>query len=470
MTSDNLPIVEKDQMNEQSGEDRATSQHSTIATFPRDFLWGSATAAHQVEGNNRNSDWWDWEQAGRCKNAQRSGDACDQYHRFRDDFALLKELHQNAHRLSIEWARIEPRPAEFDRAELDHYRAVLTALRDLGIEPVVTLHHFTIPRWLAQRGGWANPDVVRLFTRYVTKVVEELGDLVRYWVTINEPNFFAAAAYLQSQFPPGQSNPVTLMRVVANLVRAHGHAYHAIHLLYPEARVGVAHHWRLFDPYHPKRLDRWVAGLRHELFNRAFPRMLVDGVLRFPFGFGQIVPEARDSQDFLGINYYTREFDRFSIERPFDLFAREVVTTATRDACGAEIYPEGFERTLREAAQFGKPILVTENGVADQADELRPAFLVSHLLALHHAMQAGVPVIGYLHWTSLDNFEWNEGYNLRFGLIAVDFATLERRIKPSGHLYAEICRTGSITAEQVNATRQFGADSALSPRIQLKAG
>lgn len=438
------------------------------ASFPQNFLWGSATAAHQVEGNNRNSDWWEWEQAGHCKNGQRSGDACDQYHRFHDDFALLKQLHQNAHRLSIEWARIEPRPGEFDRAEIEHYRAVLTALRELSIEPVVTLHHFTNPIWLTQRGGWANPDVVRLFGRYVSKVVEELGDLVRYWVTLNEPNFYATAAYLQGQFPPARSNPLTLMRVVGNLVRAHGRAYQTIHRLSPKAQVGVAHHWRLFDPYRPNQLDRRVAGLRHTLFNRAFPEMLVDGILRFPFGFGQFVPEARDSQDFFGLNYYTREFDAFSLRRPMDLFAREVVTAAPRDASGSEIYPEGFGRVLREVASFGKPILVTENGVADRSDELRPSFLVSHLLALHRAMQAGVPVIGYLHWTTLDNFEWNEGFSLRFGLIDVDFATQERRIRPSGHLYAEICRTGTVTAEMV-ADVACNRSAPMTPGVQPTA-
>lgn len=424
-----------------------------VATFPRDFLWGSATAAHQVEGNNTNADWWDWEQAGHCKNSQRSGDACDQYRRFRDDFALLRQLHHNAHRLSVEWARIEPQPGEFDPAALDHYRAVLGTLRDVGIEPVVTLHHFTNPRWLASRGGWASPEVVSLFERYVDHIVEALGDLAELWVTINEPNFFATAAYLQGQFPPGQSNPITLARVVGNLVRAHGRAYQAIHQRRPAARVGVAHHWRLFDPYRPVPGDRLVASLRDALFNRAFPRALADGVLSFPFGYGQVIPEARDSQDFFGLNYYTREFDAFDPGRPLDLFAREVVTDAPRDACGAEIYPEGFERVLCEAAGYGKPILVTENGVADQDDELRPAFLVDHLLALHRAMRSGVPVLGYLHWTSLDNFEWVEGFNLRFGLIHVDFATQERRVKPSGRLYAEICRTGTITAEQVARSR-----------------
>lgn len=168
-----------------------------VAAFPRGFLWGSATAAHQVEGNNTNADWWDWEQAGHCKDGQRSGDACDQYHRFRDDFALLRQLHQNAHRLSMEWARIEPHPGQFDHEELEHYRTVLGTLHDFGLEPVVTLHHFTNPRWLASIGGWANPEVVPFFERYVTRVVEALGDLAHYWVTINEPNFFATAAYLQ---------------------------------------------------------------------------------------------------------------------------------------------------------------------------------------------------------------------------------------------------------------------------------
>lgn len=416
-------------------------------SFPRDFLWGTATAAHQVEGNNTNSDWWDWEAAGRVLGGQRSGLACDHYRRFEQDFALLEALDQNAHRLSVEWARIEPRPGEFDRAELAHYRAVLESLRKHGIEPVVTLHHFTNPRWLSARGGWANPEVVARFERYVDRVVEALGDLVRYWVTLNEPNIYALYGYIFGTWPPGIRSLPAAFRVLAHMVRAHGRAYHAIHRRAPDARVGIAHHWHPFDPYRERRLDRWTARLRHEVFNRAFARAVQTGVLRFPLGRGEPAPEARDSQDFFGLNYYSRDVVRFSWRHPHLLFGVDEPVEAPRTAFGWEIYPEGLTRSLLEVAAFGKPVLVTENGVSDRNDELRPAYLVSHLRALHRAMEQGAPVIGYLHWSALDNFEWLEGFTQRFGLIAVDFRTQERRVKPSGELYAAICRTGTVPTE-----------------------
>jgi beta-glucosidase len=426
-------------------------QGGVEASFPSDFLWGTATAPHQVEGNNTDADWWDWEQAGRCRGGQRSGLACDQYRRFREDFALLAQLNQRAHRLGVEWARVEPRPGDFEPAELAHYRTVLATLRQLGIEPVVTLHHFTNPRWLARAGGWDSPAVVGLFERYTARVVDELSDLVRYWVTINEPNVFASYGYALGLWPPGRRDPLAAFRVVANMVRAHGHAYQAIHRRRPDALVGVAHHWRPFEPLRSRSPDRLAAALRNALFNRAFPRALTDGVLRFPLGRGQSVPEARGSQDFFGLNYYTRERVSFALARPHELFGREVRPVVARDTTGSELHPAGFERALRDVAGYGRPVLVTENGVADRDDELRPAFLVDHLLALHRAMRAGVPVIGYLHWSSVDNFEWLDGFDQRFGLIRVDFRTQERSPKPSARLYAEICRTGTITREQVRA-------------------
>jgi beta-glucosidase len=429
------------------------AQHNIEARFPHGFLWGTATAAHQVEGNNTNTDWWDWELAGRCRRGQRSGLACDHYRRFGEDFALLGELHQTAHRLGVEWARLEPRPGSFDRAEIAHYRSVLAALRGHGIEPVVTLHHFTSPRWLGSLGGWEHPGVVPLFERYAARVADELGDLVRYWVTINEPNVFASHGYALGLWPPGRRDPLIAFRIVANMVRAHGRAYHAIHRRRHDALVGVAHHWRPFEPLQARSLDRWAADLRNALFNRAFPRALTDGVLRFPFGRGQLVPEVRGAQDYFGLNYYTRERVAFSPGRPHELFGREVRPAVARDTAGSELHPAGFERALHDVAGYGRPILVTENGVADCDDELRPAFLVGHLLALHRAMAAGVPVIGYLHWSSLDNFEWLDGFDQRFGLIHVDFLTQARRPKPSARLYGEICRTGTITVEQVRACR-----------------
>ncbi|HUX87930.1 MAG TPA: glycoside hydrolase family 1 protein [Chloroflexota bacterium] len=415
--------------------------------FPDSFLWGTATASHQVEGNNSNSDWWAWEQGGHVLDGTRSGLACDHYHRFREDFDLLAALHQNAHRLSLEWSRIEPSPGEFDRTEIRHYREVLEHLRRLNIEPVVTLHHFTNPVWLAERGGWEVPEVVDAYGRYVQEAVAAFGDLVRYWVTINEPVIYGTMGYLAGAWPPGKRSFRGIVNALHNMILGHARAARIIRDRSPrgDVQIGIAHHLRIFDPYRPILPgDRFVARLGEVLFNRAVLLSLLKGQFQFPFGWGR-VPDGADSLDFIGLNYYSREMATFDFRRPETYFGSFFPhPSRPKTAAGWEIYPEGMYRVLKFLTQFGKPILITENGVADERDELRPAFLISHLQQIYRAISEGVPVKGYLHWSALDNFEWAEGRRLRFGLIHVDYETLRRTVKPSGELYAKICAAGGI--------------------------
>jgi beta-glucosidase len=417
--------------------------------FPRGFLWGTATASHQVEGGNDQNDWWAWEQqGGRIRDGSTSGQACDHYRRYREDFELFASLGQNAHRLSLEWSRIEPYPGQFDPDAVRHYRDVLEELRKRGMEPVVTLHHFTNPRWLADRGGWETPEVVDAFARYVTRAVEAFGDLTRYWVTINEPVVYATMGYLSGQWPPGKLSPSLLVRVLHHMILAHARAARIIHDSSPrrDVQVGVAHHVRIFDPYRPVLPgDHFVARLGELFFNRAVLLALLDGRFRFPFGRGR-VPDGADSLDFVGVNYYSREMATFDLRRRESYFGSFFAhPKRPQTAAGWEIYPEGVYRVLKFLTPFNKPILITENGVADERDELRPAFLVSHLAQIHRAMREGAPVGGYFHWSALDNFEWAEGLRLRFGLVQVDYESFRRTVKPSGELYARICAAGGIT-------------------------
>jgi beta-glucosidase len=428
--------------------------------FPPAFLWGTATASHQVEGGNSNNDWWDWEQQqGRIRDGSRSDLACDHYHRYREDFELLAALGQNAHRISLEWSRIEPIPDQFDPAAIRHYREVLECLRRLGLEPVVTLHHFTNPRWLAAKHGWETPESVDRFGRYVTQVVRELGDLVRYWVTINEPVVYATMGYLAGSWPPGKRSLPLLVAVLHHMLAAHARASRVIRETssQPDCRIGVAHHVRVFDAY--RRLvpgDHFVARLGEAFFNRAVLHSIVDGQYRFPFGRGAI-PDGKESVDFIGLNYYSREMATLDFRRPRSLFGSYFAhPTHPKTSAGWEIYPEGIYRILKFLARFAKPILITENGVADEHDELRPRFLLSHLAQIHRAIQEKVPVEGYLHWSSLDNFEWSEGRRLRFGLIHVDYETLRRTVKPSGELYAKICDLGGLSSSMVQLIEDAG--------------
>lgn len=417
-------------------------------TFPAGFLWGTATAAHQVEGGNHLNDWWEWEQIpGHIKNGDKSDPACDHYRRYERDFDLLKSLHQNAHRLSLEWSRIEPRPGEFSASELKHYADVLQALRQRGMEPVVTLHHFTNPTWIAQAGGWESPDTAERFARYAQRAVAELGSLARYWITINEPTVIAYQGYIKGEWPPGKHYDIDrVARVLVTLMRGHWLAYERIKSRHPDLQLGLAHHLRVFDPARPwMPLDRAVAAAFERVFNGTILQTLRRGRLVFPLTRVERASGPRPSQDFIGVNYYTRELVKFNRHYRAELFGERVLPAAApRSDLNWEIYPDGLYRTLRAFRREGVPILITENGIADARDTIRPAYLVAHLAAVQRAIQDGAPVRGYFHWTAFDNFEWAEGYGAKFGLIACDPLTQERRPRPSARLYAEICQTNAL--------------------------
>lgn len=417
-------------------------------TFPEGFLWGTATAAHQVEGGNHGNDWWAWEQIpGHIKNGDRSDPACDHYRRFGDDFDLLKSLHQNAHRFSLEWSRIEPRPGEFSASELSHYADVLQALRERGMDPVVTLHHFTNPSWIAEAGGWELPETAERFAHYAERVISELGSLARYWVTINEPTVIAYQGYIKGDWPPGKRYDIgRVARVLVTLMRGHWLAYERIKSRNPELQLGLAHHLRVFDPARPWiPLDRAVAAAFERVFNGTVLKTLRRGQLVFPLTRADRASGPRPSQDFIGVNYYTREMVKFNRHYRAELFGERVLpASAPRSDLNWELYPDGLYRILRSLLRERLPVIVTENGIADAADALRPDFLLGHVGAMERAIQTGVPVRGYFHWTCFDNFEWAEGYSAKFGLIACDRATQERRLRRSARLYAEICRTNQL--------------------------
>jgi beta-glucosidase len=424
--------------------------------FPEHFLWGSATASHQVEGWNHHNDWWISEQAGRLP--FRSGIACEQLQRYPEDFKLFAELGQNAHRLSVEWSRIEPRPGEFDPRAIEHYRNVIGTLRDNGIEPLVTLHHFTNPAWLSRGGGWIRSATPKLFTRYARHVVSELKDLVHYWVTINEPTVYTFQGYVFGVWPPHIYQPMHAIRVMRTMAIAHGMAYQAIHEVQPDAEVGIAHHWRIFDPARPDHpADRRIAAFRDWLNNRWFPLAIQTGRLLPPLGNGRKLDFLAGAQDFVGINYYTREHCHFAAHLPHWGFSREFLADTERNQLGWEVYPDGLYRVLKAAAPpgSGMKVIVTENGIpeAGESDAVRPRYLVQHLAAAHRAIQEGVNLAGYCYWSSIDNFEWAEGFTPRFGLVYVDYATQERKPKGSAYIYRDIIRRGGISPELLEQYR-----------------
>lgn len=425
--------------------------------FPEGFLWGVATAAHQVEGGNFNNQWWQWEQQGKLHVPDTARVCLDWWHHAEADFDRAKALGLNALRLSVEWSRIEPRPREFDAVAIARYRQLLEGLKARGLTPMVTLHHFTNPLWFEARGGWLHDAAPGLFARFVRKVVEELGDLCDFWCTINEPNIYALTGWVLGDFPPGGQGDVPgALRVLGQLIRAHGVAYTVIHRLQPHARVGWAQNFNTFDPEHRlSPLDVAVTHVRDLLVNDLVPRAIVTGDVPLPLVLltGD-VGEARGTFDYVGINTYYRDLVRFDPTQPGELFGKNVPAPNTprsdQPVTGTgwgEVYPQGISRVADELKKANKPCYVTESGVADHADRLRPWVLAKAAKAMHDALGRGAEVKGYFHWTLVDNFEWAEGFSTRFGLFALDVPTQRRTARPSADLYGRMARANGVTKE-----------------------
>ncbi|MBI2985073.1 MAG: glycoside hydrolase family 1 protein [Candidatus Kerfeldbacteria bacterium] len=393
---------------------------SRTSRFPTNFLWGAATSAHQVEGNNHN-DWTEWEKLGLVKSREQSGRACGHYERFREDFALAKELGHNAHRFSIEWSRIEPRPGRFDLAAIDHYRQVLVELHRLGLEPLVTLWHFTNPIWIRNQGGWTNRRTIDDFGRYVQAIVDQLGHLITHWVTLNEPTVYTSHGYISAYWPPQKKNYLSAWQAIRNLVTAHRLAYQIIHRRWPAAKVGVANNLNDFAAARPGHLlDQGLRAWADFWHNRWW------------------LNQTYDTQDFLGINYYFHHPLRWRWVGPTKLFAPQTPPAAPQSDLGWEIYPTGLGLVLESVRPYQLPIIISENGVADADDHLRAAFIRDHVAQVDHAIRHGLDVRGYCYWSLLDNFEWREGFTPRFGLVEVDYHTLKRTIRPSAHAYRQL--------------------------------
>lgn len=415
--------------------------------FPEDFLWGASTSAYQVEGSNFNSDWSKWEtETGR----EKAGKACEHYDRFRRDFAIAKNLGHNAHRLGIEWSRLEPSEGKFDDNAWAHYAEVIDELLSNGIEPILTLHHFTLPLWFADKGGWLNEKSPRIFRRFAEKAAEKLGKRVRYWITINEPNILAILAYFWGQWPPCHKDLKEAVSVLNNMLRAHALSYSAIKEHSGEASmVGIAKAVTAFHPYSLiSPADRLSVYFRDRFHNHTFVSSLIKGKIGFDVSKNEKLHRSR-TLDFIGLNYYFRQFIRGGIsclKDPFGEVASPPPRAGKREITdmGWEVYPEGLYEVAKAFSKYRLPLMITENGIAATDDEKRVEYIRTHLQALLKAIMEGVPVKGYLHWSLLDNFEWDSGYSKKFGLVEVDLKTQARSIRPSANYYSGIIRSGIV--------------------------
>ncbi len=418
--------------------------------FPSNFLFGASSSAHQVEGNNIHNQWWAFEQEkGRIKNGDASGLACDHYHRYAEDFALLKSMNHEAHRLSFEWSRFFPEsPTKLNGEAVQHYHRVLDALRSHDIEPFVTTLHFTIPQWFAALGGFEKEENVRHYLDFVRFLADEYGHKVRFWCTINEPNIYASFSYIIGEYPPAKKNVRLALKVLANLLKAHGRAYRILKESRPESQVGIVVHLPVFAPLRKGSwLDNLAARVADWMFNGITLEALKTGKIHFPAAWREQHDYLRDSNDFIGLNYYVRMFasPKHALATALNILHADVGAFQRTGAerltqSGWTVYAKGMYRCLKRLhKKFDLPMYITENGIATDDDEWRKVFIRKHLRQVHKAIGKGMDVRGYFYWSSMDNFEWSYGFEPRFGLIHVDYADdCKRTVRDSAWYYADI--------------------------------
>jgi beta-glucosidase len=390
-----------------------------VTAFPEGFRWGTATAAHQIEGGNWNNDWWAFEHAPGSAVAEPSGDACDSWNRWADDVAIVRELGLDNYRFSIEWSRIEPEPGEWSPAALDHYLALGQALLDAGIDPVITFHHFTTPRWVAELGGWVADDTAERFGAFCHRASEALAPVLRRACTINEPNMVATGGYLSARFPPGVRDGAQRRKANEVLCAAHRLAVDAIRTGAPDVPVGLT-----------VAMIDYVALDGGEAMRDRIRHRMEDEFLDVTAG-----------DDFLGVQTYSRA--RIGPDGAVGPEAGvELVETM-----GYEFWPQSLEATIRRAWSYTSgelPLIVTENGLAATDDTRRVAYVRQALEGVLRCLEDGIDVRGYTYWSLLDNFEWALGYGPRFGIVEVDRESFARTIKPSGRWLSEVARANAL--------------------------
>ncbi|HYC79767.1 MAG TPA: glycoside hydrolase family 1 protein [Candidatus Binatia bacterium] len=382
--------------------------------IPEGFLLGAAASAHQVEGNNMNSDWWYWEKQGKLP---KSGNACDHYNRYEEDFQIAKNIGLNAFRISIEWARIEPVENQWDKTAIEHYRKVLKKMKELGLVRMVTLHHFTLPQWLAEKGGFETNKGVQAFARYAWFVAQNLGDEMDLICTINEPEVYTVGGYGTGKWPPFKKNYFKVIQVYRNLVKAHIAAYKAIKEVRPNSQIGLAknnNYYETNNKFNP--LEKLVAGIAKYFGNDWF----MNRVSRY--------------QDWVGLNYY------FTKTIKIGLSGVGLANSPARPKSdmGWQTFPEAIYHLLLDLKKYNKPIYITENGIANARDDMRKDFIKQHLYWTMKARNEGADVKGYFYWSLTDNYEWQDGFDRLFGLVEINYETQERKVRPSAEVFKEI--------------------------------
>jgi len=395
--------------------------------FPKNFLWGTSTSAYQTEGNNFYSNWFGWEKT--CPEQEKCNSSCNHYQLFEEDIQLAKNiLHNNAHRLSLEWSRLEPKIGEYCQQEVTHYRTVLKSLKDKGLKTFVTLHHFTSPQWFYELGDFTKRQNLIYFEKYVRFCAEQFGDLTDFWITINEPNVYVFFSYILAIFPPRQKNWLKAIKMFLNLTKAHRSAYQILHQKNPRVQVGTCLDYVAYQPKTNNPVDKILTTFFSFIGNDLFTLL------------------TSKYHDFIGVNYYFRQIvSRKDILHATTESELNAKILGEEGQAGSSIYPEGIYPILLNLAQkYHLPIYITENGVAG-ADDKRKKFIQEHLVWIHKAIEKGANIHGYFYWSLMDNFEWAFGFKPRFGLFEVNYLTFQRIPRPSAYFYGHICKNNCLT-------------------------
>ncbi len=407
--------------------------------FPDNFLWGVATSAFQLEGSPY-ADWASWDALLDTK-----PDVTNHYALYKEDLNLLKDLGVNAYRFSLEWSRIQPREHAWDDSAIAHYQEVVDILVKNNIEPIVTLHHFTHPIWFIKKYPWHEAASIEKFLLFIERIVSTLKG-IRHWITFNEPYVLILGGYFEGCTPPGIKDVSLGVKALKNILTSHGKAYDIIHSHIPDAKVSVAHNmaalapWRIWNP-----LDSLLSRIAKHFYNHSLIDAFLTGTLHIKFPFKkaiEIVVPIKDKLDFFGVNYYTRIHMRFN---PFkkmgvELRHRDIDGYGLTDM-GWEIHPHGLEKVLRYASKLEVPLIITENGIATHDSEKKIKFMKRHVDVLERCIKDGIDVRGYFYWSLIDNYEWLQGLDARFGLYRVDFDTLKRRPTNAAAYYSYLIKS-----------------------------
>ena len=411
-------------------------------SIPNGFLMGVSTASMQIEGGEVNANWNDWYRRGFIKDGTNPATGNDHWEKWQEDTELMAQMGLQLYRFSVEWARLIPEEGKVDEAAVVRYRRELELLREKGIRPLLTIHHFSNPMWFEEKGAFEKRENVMHYLDLVEVVANRFGDLCSDYITINEPNVYATSSYFFGQWPPGKKSFGSTIAVMENLAYCHIRAYEMLHSIrkemgYEDTMVGCANHLRVFAPKNEKNLwHRVSAKLTSYLFQDALTEAMTLGKFPFPLRNWGKLPKG-EYTDFIGLNYYTRS--------TVSGIGDGVREGSPRNDLDWEVYPQGIVECARQLYEvLPRPIWVTENGTCDNLDHFRCKYLCEHLAQIS---KSDLPFTRYYHWCFCDNFEWVEGNWAKFGLVRVDPETKERTIKTAGHFYSDVIKNGGVTEE-----------------------